>query len=55
MQSILNTYSQLYKATGSHIKHQKTMYYCWKWMWQQGKKILVDVDINIVINDTSIR
>ena len=38
MKKIINSYHQLYSATGGQIEGSKTKFYVWKWIWRQGKK-----------------
>ena len=40
MQHIMDQHTTSYEATGSKIQQDKIMFYCWKWDYYNGEKII---------------
>ena len=54
MQSILDIYVRLYKATGRYIEHSKMAFYSWQQKTRKGIKEIVDVKVELLINNQKI-
>ena len=43
IQIILNIHTNLFEAIGGEVQPQKTNYFCWKWIRNNGKLIIKDI------------
>ena len=55
MQTILDTYRKLCKATGESIQLEKSFYYLWMWKIHNGKQVVVNCDYRIKIKDEELK
>jgi len=55
MQKMVDLHDTLYKATGGFSQEEKSKFYSWKWVWQQGRKRMKVVKVVIKINDKLIK
>ena len=55
MQTILDMYSSLCKATGVHIVNKKLFYFAWKWEYKGGKQVIKNINAEIKINNNIIK
>jgi len=55
MQKIVDLYDTLYKAIGGFSQEEKSKFYSWKWVWQQGRKRMKVVKVVIKINNKPIK
>ena len=55
MQLIMEIYTQLYEATGGKIQQEKIMFYCWKWIYVNGKQQIVQLEATIEVHKEVIK
>ena len=51
MQLIIEIYTRLYEATGGKIQQEKIMFYCWKWIYVNGKQQIVQLEATIEVHE----
>ena len=51
----MREYEKLYEATGGLVEHQKSHCYVWQWKCVDGKKVTVDIKIEVKIHNYTIR
>jgi hypothetical protein len=55
MQLIMEIYTRLYEATGGKIQQEKIMFYCWKWIYINGKQHIVQMEATIEVHEEIIK
>jgi len=55
MQLIMDLYTKLYEATGGKIQQTKIMFYCWKWIYENGKQKIIQLQANLLVHDEIIQ
>jgi len=55
MQQIINIYQKYYTATGGKIEGSKTKFFAWKWKWQQGQKVIHQINAEIYADEQKIK
>ena len=55
MQMIMDIYTKLYEATGGKIQQTKIMFYCWKWIYKNGKQNIIQLNATIVVHGETIK
>ena len=46
---------KLYEATGGKMQQDKIMFYCWKWCYCNGEKIIKQVEAEIIVHGEKTR
>ena len=54
MQLIMDMYTRLYEATGGKIQENKILYYCWKWCYENGIRVLKPVEAALYVHGKQI-
>ena len=55
MKTIIEKYQALYKATSGKISVEKSYLYYWKWVYQNGIKVIQNIDCKIVLNGEELK
>ena len=51
----MDLYTKLYEATGGKIQQTKIMFYCWKWIYENGKQKIIQLQANLLVHDEIIQ
>ena len=51
----MDIYTKLYEATGGKIQQTKIMFYCWKWIYKNGKQNIIQLNATIVVHGETIK
>ena len=49
MQLLMDMYTRLYEATGGKIQESKILYYCWKWGYEKGRRLIKQVETELFV------
>ena len=55
MQEIMNLYTKLYEATGGKIQQAKIFFYCWRWVYKNGRKVIEEIRAELVVHSEHIQ
>ena len=55
MQLMLNLYDTLHTATGGKIQEEKSKYFSWIWVWMQEQKQIKNIQVELKVNNTSLK
>ena len=55
MQEVMNLYTGLYEATGGKIQQTKIMFYCWRWVYENGEKEIDELSATLVVHEDKIQ
>ena len=51
----MDLYTKLYEATGGKIQQMKIMFYCWKWIYENGRQKIIQLDATIIVHNEIIQ
>jgi len=51
----MDIYTKLYEAIGGKIQQTKIIFYCWKWIYENGLQRIIQLDAKIIVNDEEIK
>jgi len=55
MQAMINKYNKYYQVTGGKISRKKSTCFYWKWEYYNGKVNIKQIDIELIINNQTIK
>ena len=50
----MNIYTRLYEATEGKIQESKILYYYWKWCYENGVRVIKQVEIELFVHEERI-
>jgi len=54
MQMIMDLYTKLYEATGGKIQQTKILFYCWQWVYKNGKQVIHQIEAELTVHGEKI-
>ena len=49
MQEIIDLYIRLYEAMGGRMKQSKILFYCWKWIYKNREKVIIEIEVELIV------